>query len=1047
MIKNDNMNKRIVTILTLLWFSLIPVLSFAQNTVTVSGVVTDDQGEPVIGASVMVKGALTGAATDLDGKYSISVPANAVLEYSFVGMATQTVNVNGRSNINITLLPDTTFLDQAVVVGYGSQKRGSLTGAVAAVMGEDMVKTKTENPQNMLTGRVPGVRVWQRTAEPGQYSATMDIRGMGSPLVVIDGVPREMSDFQRLSPADIENVSVLKDAAAAIYGLRGGNGVILVTTKTGSPGKTRVSYDGSYTFQTPASLPRQMDAIRSMQLVNERNRGGIEGGAPEFSDELIARYQSGELQGTDWNSLVIQNIAPQTRHDLSISGGTDKIQFYVGMGYFYQEGFWKSGDTQYNKFNLRSNVTAEIAKGLKFNINLSGYLEDLMNPLDDPELIIRYWWKQSTIWKAYADPEQTMLNYQDLELDWNSVARIYTDISGHRKNVRRNINMNTALTYDFGTLTDALKGLSIKGMYSYDYRGTQAQTYRKEYYQYAYDTTSETYLQKLYADSSPSQLTRTDNHYTQWLVQALLNYDRAFGKHHVGATLGWEVQKQMGNGFSAFGDLAFSSPYFTALTVEGHQVSQSALYEYAYESLIGRLNYNFDERYLLEAQFRYDGSSRFYPGHQWGFFPSVSAGWRISQEPWFKNSALNFINQFKVRASYGLIGSDGSDYEWATGYTYPAATLSKNGFYTSMAPVYYLGSWIMRANPKALPNENITWYTNKTFNVGVDFEAWQGLFGLSFDFFHRHRSGLLARNNSEFPTIVGSTAPLENINSDSHLGFELELSHRHKVGDFRYQLKGMMSITRNKWLTYAANTKYGNSYDNWRNNNMNNRYQGIVFGYEVIGQYQDWEDIWSYDINKGNGVRPGDFKYLDWNGDGTIDGLDVHPYTFDQTPWLNYSLSFDGAWKNLDFSLLFQGSALGSVAFGEPQLGIWGQHGGGMLEQFWDRWHPDVVTNDTYDQTLNWIPGTYAYGGNSAAGNSDFNTQPIDYLRLKAVEIGYTLPKIHALKDLTLRIYANAYNPFTITGVKYIDPEHPADSYGRLYPLNKSYTLGLNITF
>ena len=962
-------------------------------------------------------------------------------------MATQRVRVGGRSTLNVTLVPDQTYLEDAVVVGYGSQKKGSLTGAVVAVGGEEMVRTKTENPQNMLTGRVPGVRVWQRTAEPGQYSASMDIRGLGSPLVVIDGVPRDMSDFQRLSPADIENVSVLKDAAAAIYGLRGGNGVILVTTKSGQAGKTRVRYDGNYTFQTPASLPRQMDAVTSMLLVNEAARGGIEGGSPEFPDEKIELYRNGTLQGTDWNSLIIQEIAPQSRHDLSISGGTDKMQFYVGMGWFYQEGFWKSGDTHYNKYNLRSNLSAEIAEGLRFSLNLSGYAEDLHNPLDDPELIIRYWWKQSTLWQAYADPAQTMLNYQDLELDWNSVARIYSDISGHRITQRKNLNANLSLQYDFGTLTDVLEGLSAKGMFSYDYRVAENETYRKEYYQYAFNSLTGEYEQKLYAASSPSQLTKADTHNRAWVAQALLQYDRGFGRHHVGGTLGWEVQKKFGNGFRAFGNLAFSSPYFTALSMEDHQVSQGDLYEYAYESLIGRVNYNFDERYLLEGQFRYDGSSRFYPGHQWGFFPSVSAGWRVSQEPWFRRSALHFINQLKLRVSYGILGTDGSDYEWATGYTYPAARLTDNGYYSSNAPVYYLGSWVMRADPKALPNEEITWYTNRTFDAGIDFEAWNGLMGVSFDWFHRHRSGLMARNSSEFPTIVGATPPLENVNSDSHFGFELELSHRHRAGDFRYLVKTMMSITRNKYLTYAQSTKYGNSYDNWRNNSMNNRYQGIKFGYEVVGRYQDWEDIWTYDLNKGNGVRPGDFKYLDWNGDGQINSLDVHPFTYSGTPWLNYSLSFEGDWKRLDFSLLLQGSALGSVKFGEPQLKIWGQHGGGMLEQFADRWHPSVVTNDIYDQTLTWIPGTYAYAGASADENSDFNVQPVDYLRVKAVELGWTLPKTRFLRDLELRIYANAYNPFTLTKVRYIDPEHPADDYGRLYPLNRSYTLGVSLSF
>ncbi len=1041
------MNKRIVCLLTMLGIFLLPVLSYAQNPITVTGVVSDGQRQPIIGASVMLKGAKTGAATDMDGRYSITVPDNAVLEFSYLGMVTQSVPVGGRKTINVLLEEDVNYLDAAIFVGYGTQKKGSLTGSVVAVSGDDMVRTKNENPQNMLTGRVPGVRIWQKTAEPGQYNSSLDIRGFGTPLVIIDGVERGMSDFQRLSPSDIENVSVLKDAAAAIYGLKGGDGVVLVTTKSGSAGKTRVTYDGNFTFQTPASLPRQMDALSSMLLVNERSMGGVEGGAPEFPEEKIAPYRDGRAKGTDWNSLIIQDMAPQTRHDLSISGGSDKIQFYVGLGYFFQEGFWKSGDTKYDKFNLRSNITAQIANGLKFRLNLSGYSELLKNPLDDPELIIRYWWKQSTVWDAYADPAQTMLNYQDLELEWNSVARIYTDISGHRKNDRKSFNIAPSLTYDFEAITPALQGLSAKVLFSYDYRISQDERYRKEYYQYAYNPLTQTYESKLYAASSPSQLTRTDTVNYSWLLQSLLQYDRTFSKHHVGAMVGWEIQKKFADGWRGWGDLAFASPYFKALSVDNHNLAQTTLTEYAYESLIGRLNYNFDERYLIEGQFRYDGSSRFAPGHKWGFFPSVSAGWRISQEPWFKSSPLSFINQLKLRASYGILGADGSTYEWITGYTYPAATLSDNGYYTSNAPIYYLGSWVMRADPKALANENVTWYRNYTFNAGIDFEAWQGLFGFSFDYFYRYRWGLLGQNTGDFPTIVGATPPLENLNSDCHFGFELELSHRHRIGQFRYQAKMMMSITRNKRLYWYNTTHYANSYDAWRNDANNQRYQGLKFGYEVIGQYQSWEDIWTYDINKGNGVRPGDFKYLDWNGDGTIDGQDAHPYSYQGTPWMNFSLSLDGSWRNLDFSILLQGAALGSVKFGEPQLSIWGQHGGGMLEQFADRWHPSVVTNDVYDQTLTWIPGTYAYGGNSPDENSDFNVQPIDYLRLKAIEIGYTLPKISALKDLTLRIYANAYNPFTITGVKYIDPEHPADSYGRLYPLNKSYTIGLNISF
>lgn len=1049
------MSKRIFTMLMILCLSLASVLSRAQNTVTVSGVVTDDTNQPVIGCNVMVKGATTGAATGLDGRYSITVPSNAVLEYSCLGMTTTTENVNGRTTINVVLTSDNTYLESVVVVGYGTQKRGSVTGAVSGINSEELVRTKTENPQNMLTGRIPGVRVWQKTAEPGSYSANMDIRGMGAPLVVIDGVPRAMEDFQRLNPTDIENVSVLKDASAAIYGVRGGNGVILVTTKQGKAGRTSVSYDGNYTVQMPANLPRQMDAVNAMLIINEQKMNNISGGAPEFSEEYIQGFRDGTSVATNWNDLVIQNIAPQTRHDLSISGGNDRMQYFVGMGYFYQEGFFKSGDLNYTKYNIRSNLTAEIARGLKFNLNLGALSDEQFMPYESSDWIIRNWWRQSVLYPAYADPEGTMLNYQDLELEDNPVAKINTDVSGYRRYQKKNMSLTTSLEYDFGTVSDALQGLSLKGLFSYDYRLDQNKMYRREYYQYACDKVTGTYLQRLFSDFSPSQLIQHEYTKSQRLAQVLLNYRRTFAeKHAFGAMVGWEVQKRLGDNYSATGNLAFASPYFTAISPEDQLVGMDSgsgqFYELGYEALIGRLNYSYDDRYLLEGQFRYDGSSKFAKGHQWGFFPSVSAGWRVSQEPWFKDGSLGFINQLKLRASYGVLGDDGSaNYEWASGYEYPAATLDPKGFYNKYAPVYFLGTWVMSANPKAIPNPNITWFTSRTFDVGVDFEAWNGLFGFSFDYFQRKRTGLLARNLSELPTIVGATAPLENANSDSHLGFELELSHRNRIGDFRYQVKSIVTITRNKWLTFVQSTKYANSYDKWRHDNMNNRYQGVLFGYEGLGRYENWEDIWSYDIYKERSVIPGDYKYLDWNGDGEINGLDEHPYAFDQTPWMNFSLSFDGTWKWFDFSVLFQGSALGSMAYGESQAGIWGQHGGGTLEQFLDRWHPSEVTGDPYDQTITWLPGYYGYTGHYPYGNSSFNTVSTNYLRVKSIELGYTLPKLRRFESLTLRLYANAYNPFTFTGVKYVDPEHPGsgERWGRLYPLNKSYTVGLNVTF
>lgn len=1046
--KTANLRLCAARIMVALFAAMLPFAAYAQSTVRVTGTVTDDTNEPVIGASVMVKGSTTGVPTDLDGKYSIDVLSDAVLEFSSIGFRTAEEKVAGRSVINVTLSPDQNFLDEVVVVGYGTQKRGSVTGAISGVNNEEMLKTKSENPTNMLTGRVSGLRVWQKNAEPGTYRSDLDIRGLGSPLVIIDGVPRDISDFQRLNPQDIDNVSVLKDASAAVYGMRAGNGVVLVTTKKGQEGKTKVNYNGSMTFQTPLSMPKLTDAIDAMMLWNEKNTNSVTGGAPAFTDADIEAYRNGTKKGTDWNSLVFSKVVPQTQHDVSVSGGSDKFQYYLSMGYLYQEGFFASRDLNYDKYNVRANVNAEIVKGLKLNLDLTAMTDTRNTPYHNSPELIRTYWATGSIYPAYADPEQTMLNYSGLELDKNVIAMMTADISGYRKYQQKKLTSSASLEYDFGTIADALKGLSVKGMFSYDYRHDDNESFRKEYSLYAYDSVKDIYNVKTYGESSPSNLSKTSYNFSQQLAQALVNYDRTFSGHHIGVVAGYEYQRKVTDAYNASGDLTFATPYFTALSGENQIVGLNSLSDYMYHSVIGRLNYDYNSRYLIEAQFRYDGSSKLSKGHQWGFFPSVSAGWRISEEPFFAG-AKSVVNQLKIRASYGELGDDSSlNYEWITGYKYRGGETNDKGWYTGYVPGYIFdGSFVYSADPSSLPNDNITWLRNKTFDIGVDFEAWNGMLGFSGDWFQRKRTGIFKQNNLGIPTLVGAAAPMENLDSDSHFGLELELSHRNQVGEFFYSLKGMVSVTRQKYLHSAEKGSYGNSYDQWRHDNLNNRYQGVQFGYESAGRYTDWEDIWSYPLYKENNVLPGDYKYVDWNGDGIIDGWDEHPYAFDQTPWMNYSLAFSCNWKGIDMSLLFQGSALGSVEYAEPLYSIWGQTGCGTLEQYLDRWHPVTAGADIYDPSTEWVSGYYAYTGHSPRGNSGFNRVSTAFLRLKSIEVGYTIPKIAKAKDFSLRVYANCYNPFTITKVKFIDPEHPSDDLGRMYPLNRTYTVGLSLAF
>lgn len=1026
--------------------------ALAQNDITVKGVVLDNASIPVIGVNVMVKGTTTGVATDLDGNYSITVPQNAILEFSCIGFETVRENVNGRSLINVVIREDENFLDGVVVVGYGTQKRGSVIGAVSGVGTDDIMTTKSENPQNMLTGKIPGLRVWQKSAEPGTYNASFDIRGLGSPLVIIDGVPRSVEEFQRLNASDIDNVSVLKDASAAIYGVRAGNGVLLVTTKSGSEGKTKVNYSGSFTFQTPSKMPELTDVYDAMTLWNEKNLNKVTGGSIIYDEQVYEDYKSGKRLTSDWNSLIMAKMSPQTQHDLSVSGGTEKIQYYLSFGYLYQEGFFKSRDLWYDKYNLRSNVTAEILKGLKFNLNISGLLDNRHTPYSSSVDIIRNYWSQGVVNPAFADKEQTLLNYAGLDLNKNTVAMMTSEISGYHMSKQKYFQSSASLDYDFGTLTNVLSGLHAKVLLGYDFKYNQNESFRKEYYLYAWDEVNQTYKSQIYNGSTPNNLTRSAYNQQQNLYQFILNYDRIFAdKHKIGALIGYEMQKHEADNFYGSGDLSFSTPYFTSLSGLNQTVGidKGAFHEVMYQALIGRLNYSYADRYLVEAQFRYDGSSKFAPGHQWGFFPSVSAGWRISEEPFFKESPLSFINQLKVRASYGVLGDDNSmNYEWISGYTYRGGEVDEDGWYQRYAPGYmFNGAFVYSADPSSLPNINITWLRSTTFNIGADFEAWRGKLGASFDYFKRIRTGIFARNSVGLPTVVGASAPYENLDSDSHLGLEFEIYHKNKVGDFSYELRGMMSITRQKYLIGSSNGAYGNSYEKWRNDNLNNRYQGVQFGYESAGRYESWEDIWSYDIYKENSTLPGDYKYLDWNGDGEINGYDAHPIAYDQTPWMNYSLSFNLAWKGLDFSMLWQGSALGSMKYSEPLYNIWGSQGGGTLVQYLDRWHPRENGADIYDPTTEWVPGYYGFTGHYPDENSSFNRVSTAYLRLKSVELGYTIPKFKKSQKFGLRVYVNAYNPFTITGVKFVDPEHPDSDMGRMYPLNKTYTVGLSLSF
>jgi len=1036
---------KFVIFLVALFLGIIqPLITFELQAQTITGNVRDGAGEPIIGANVIQKGTTNGTVTDVNGNFSLNAPGDATLLVSYLSYTTKEVKVNNQNQLSIELTENSKVLDEVVVVGYGTQKKATVTGAISTIGGSEVVKTVNENVQNMLTGKATGVRVVQQTAEPGSFNNHLDIRGYNvnggsDALIVIDGIPRTTSEFQRLDPNDIENISVLKDASAAIYGVRAAQGVILVTTKKGEVGTINFNYSGTFTAQVPSGFPSTVDPVGYMTLRNELNMHNIDGGSLLYNQNAFNDYLTGNKQGVNWYDAVFSSYAPQTMHTLSASGGNDRISFYTSVGYEYQDGFFNSKDLSYNKYNIRSNITVKLTDRLKFETNLSSTIDQQNRPYQDSWWIIRAFWRQNPLIPVYADPAHTML-YQGLIEGNNPVSFMQSDVVGYKKYGNKWFTGTGSLTYDI----PGIQGLSIKGLVNATGYISDNTFFNKEYNQYQYDEASQTYTQ--FTLQSPSTIQRQTYMQTDLMGSLMLNYDHTFGSHKVGGVLVWEAQKHSGDNFSAQRQLLLPLDHLFAGQALNQlatmDASATGLYKKATEALAGRINYGYADKYLVEAQFRYDGSSMFGPGHQWGFFPSLSLGWRISEESFFKNTGLSFVNQLKLRASYGILGDDAaSAYQFISGYNFPTSSDPRNftGGYV------FNGVFVPSADNKGIPNPDITWYKSKTFNTGVDFDGWNGLFGFTVEYFNRDRTGLLAQQTGGIPTVVGAALPQENLNSDRTFGLELELRHNYKINnDFSYQIKGMASITRNKWLDWQ-HAAYGSSWSNWVNN-QEGRLQGIHTGWQGGGQFTSWNDIYNYSVYTNRGALPGDYKYVDWNGDGIIDGNDTHPISFNQYPWLNFSLTIGAQYKGFDLSMLWQGSAMSTVIYGEQlRQPLWGNDNSGAMTQFLDRWHLVDLTADPYDPYQQWTSGYYANTGTLPDANSSFNSVNGAYLRLKSIELGYTLPAIKGIKNL--RVFANAYNILTITKVKYIDPEHTDDTYGYLYPLNKNFSIGLNLKF
>jgi len=1042
------------TLLLMMLFCVMTAFSAHAQQRTVTGVVVDDQQLPLPGASVIVQGTSNGVVTDVDGKFQIKAASSDKLLVSYIGFSTEIVPASS-TELRIALKSDANFLEETVVVGYGVQKKATLTGAVSAITNEQITVTKNENVINMLTGKLAGVRITQNSSQPGEFDNNIDIRGMGTPLIVVDGVPRDQSYFSRMDSNEIESVSVLKDASAAIYGVRAANGVILVTTKHGSSnveGKFDIDFSANVGIQSFLYIPETADAASHMLLMNEKSFNSFNSNyplrtTPRYSWAQMLDYSSGKKTSTNWTDELFNKTSPQQQYNLSMSGGSKKIDYFFNLGYMDQMGAYKSGSLNYNRWNFRANVDARITKRLRTSLQLSGYMDEKNQPHTDIWTVYKKAWTYRPTSEAWIDGDHTMPSYDTemLETD-NPVATTNSSFTGYRQEKRKNFNGSLAVIYDI----PGVEGLNVKAFYSYDYYTTDNSQYQRTYNLFSKNADG---TLSSFKRNDPGSVRRDTSPSYGTVLQLSANYDHTFAQaHHVSAMAMYEETYNYWDNFYAQRTMLLDSQYLFAGEEENQTGSMDGVGDISRRSVIGHFNYDYKSKYMIDAAVRADSSSKFPKNKRWGVFPSVSVGWRISEEPWVKDN-VSFISNIKLRASFGMMGDDGSAGTYPSIYTgYNIQKDTQAWFYSDALTTGVL--------PTAIPNYNLTWYTATTYNIGLDYSLWgQKLYG-TFEAFKRDRNGLLATSSVVLPGTVGASMPQENIESDTTFGYEIELGHRNRAGEFNYYVSGQMSATKNRWV-YHLDSAAGNSMENWRRGAVSGRNKDIWMAIQEAGRFTSYEQIQNHSTtgtNYGQGTLPGDYYYEDWNGDGIVDGNDAHPVATYNLPVFNYGISMGLEWRGLNVDMNWAGAAGIYNQYSEVFTEVGPFNGGAALDIYKDRWHTANVNDDPWNPSTEWVSGYYPATGHSFNEGST-GIRNSSYIRLKTLEIGYAIPgkwkdKIH-LKQL--RVYFSGYNLLTFSPLKNIDPERPGTNGGvntgsnsilfYNYPVNRTFNFGVNVKF
>lgn len=1004
-------------------------VAHAQNIVT-GKVTTGDSA--LRDVSVQVKNSNVGTITDDAGNYQVNVPPNGILIFSYVGYPSQEVSVNNQAVINVSLTANSSQINDVVVVGYSTQKKATLTGSVSVVKGSDLVKSPQPNVTNSLAGRFSGVVINNRSGEPGYDGSNILVRGLATTgsnavLIVVDGVPGQIGDMGRLDPNDIESMTVLKDASAAVYGNRAANGVIVITTKRGISGKPIINYNFNQGFSSPTRLPVMADAPTYAQIMNEINYYASPSGGMNqaYSEEQIQKFTDGSdplnYPNEDWEEAALKNTALQNQQNLSIRGGNENVKYYLSLGTLYQDGLYKDGATKYRQYNFRSNIDANVTDRLKVSLSLAGREEDRRYPTVGAGDIFRSIYRAKPIIAAYYPNGLPTTGIEN-----NNPAVQVTDIGGINKNPATIFNGILKASY----LIPGVKGLSLDGFLSIDKLGNFSKAFYEPYNLYSYNASTDTYNPVVVGGSSgKAYLTQSQQNQSLLTTNIKLNYSKVIGQHHVDAFVGYEQSKTHSE---TFGTTRFNYP--TTQTPELSQGGTAATdvtnygssYNFTRQSVISRVAYNYAEKYLLEGQFRADGSSTFAPGNQWGYFPSLSAGYRISKEDWFHS---NIFNDLKLRASYGTLGNDNVGlFQYFENYSFNNYYVLAAGTGNTIHPGIDL---VKLANP------SITWETSKKLDIGLNAVILKN-FSLEFIYFQQKRSDILATRNASIPAVSGivnpygsdPVVPSENfaqVNSD---GIETTVGYNHS-GKFSWGASGNFTYAKSKIINIdeAAGVL---DYQKQTGRPLN-----TYLLYNSIGIFRTQEELDK--TPHVTGAQLGDLIYEDYNGDGAITADDQVRTQYGNIPQITYGLSLYASYKNFDFSALFAGQAQVSQ-YVLPESGSIGNYYSSWAD---NRWSPDNP-NGSYPKVSD--RASSAISGGLFPNNFWLNNAA--FIRLKNLELGYTLPAsfLNKIKMKSARFYANAFNVFTITDVKDYDPEGASGS-GQFYPQQRIINLGINVQF